>query len=56
MTPEVLISTDRREDDRYHQPKCRWCDHIHRANKQLVTIAEAEEKGYKACDECRPGG
>lgn len=55
MTPEVVISVDRREDDRYHVPGCQWCDHIHRANKESVTITEAEEKGYKACDECKPG-
>ena len=52
MTPEVLISVDKREDDRYHVPGCQWCDHIHRANKESVTIAE---QGYKACDDCKPG-
>jgi hypothetical protein len=55
MTPEVVISADKREDHRYHAPGCRWCDHIHHANKQRLTIAEAEEQGYKACEECKPG-
>lgn len=54
MTPEVVISVDKREDDRYHVPGCQWCDHIHHANKESVTITEAEEQGYKACDECKP--
>lgn len=55
MTPEVVISVDKREDDRYHVAKCRWCDHIHHANKETVTIPEAEERGYKACNDCKPG-
>ena len=54
MTPEVVISVDKREDDRYPVPGCQWCDHIRHANKESVTITEAEEQGYKACDECNP--
>lgn len=54
MMPEVVISVDKREDDRYHVPGCQWCDHIRHANKESVTITEAEEQGYKACDECKP--
>jgi hypothetical protein len=55
MNPDVVISVDKREDDRYHAAGCRWCDHIHRANKENVPIPEAEERGYRACDECKPG-
>jgi methylphosphotriester-DNA--protein-cysteine methyltransferase len=55
MEPEVVISVDKREDDRYHEPTCQWCGHIRRANKRTVTAAQAEEEGYKACSECKPG-
>ncbi len=55
MEREVVISQDKREDDRYHLATCRWLDDIRSANKQTVALAEAQEQGYKACSECKPG-
>ena len=55
MDLEVTISGDKREDDRYHVTTCRCLDDIRGANKQTVPLAEAQEQGYKACSECKPG-
>ena len=55
MEREVVISQDKREDDRFHVTTCRCLDDIRSANKQTVTLAEAQEQGYKTCSECKPG-
>jgi hypothetical protein len=55
MEREVVISGDKREDNRYHLATCGCLDDIRSANKQTVTLAEAQEQGYKACSECNPG-
>jgi methylphosphotriester-DNA--protein-cysteine methyltransferase len=55
MEREVVISRDKREDDRYHAATCRCLDDVRSANKQTVTLAEAQTQGYRACSDCRPG-
>ncbi|MEE9456332.1 MAG: hypothetical protein V3W11_04175 [bacterium] len=54
MEREVVISQDKQEDVRYHLATCRCLDDIRSANKQTVTLAEAQEQGYSACSECKP--
>ncbi len=55
MEREVVISQDKREDDRYHVATCRNLDDVRSANKQTVSLAEAQDLGYKACSDCQPG-
>ncbi len=55
MDPDVIISTDKQEDSRYHKPGCKWVDNIKPINRRTVKRSYAKGQGYKPCEECKPG-
>jgi hypothetical protein len=52
MDAEVVVSKDKREDRRYHKPRCKRVAGMKPSNRQRTLRSTALAKGYKRCGDC----